>query len=88
MLEWINTVFNFFCTMYLLTLCQLVSSAVTFANSLDPDQARQNVGPDLDPNCLTLDGIPEFFFKKVDFLKKNQQTTKKSAKLPSRQSTQ
>ena len=27
---------------------------LTFANSLDPDQARQNVGPDLDPNCLTL----------------------------------
>ena len=27
---------------------------ITFANSLDPDQARQNVGPDLDPNCLTL----------------------------------
>ena len=26
----------------------------TFANSLDPDQDRQNVGPDLDPNCLTL----------------------------------
>ena len=26
---------------------------MTFANSLDPDQARQNVGPDLDPNCLT-----------------------------------
>ena len=25
---------------------------ITFANSLDPDQARQNVGPDLDPNCL------------------------------------
>ena len=23
-----------------------------FANSLDPDQARQNVGPDLDPNCF------------------------------------
>ena len=21
---------------------------------LDPDQARQKVGPDLDPNCLTL----------------------------------
>ena len=28
-------------------------SADNFANSLDPDQARQNVGPDLDPNCLT-----------------------------------
>ena len=27
---------------------------LTFANSLGPDQARQNVGPDLDPNCLTL----------------------------------
>ena len=25
-----------------------------FANSLDPDQARHVVGPDLDPNCLTL----------------------------------
>ena len=27
---------------------------ITFANSLDPDQARQNVGPDLVPKCLTL----------------------------------
>ena len=27
---------------------------ITFANSLDPDQARQNVGPDLDPNCYNL----------------------------------
>ena len=26
---------------------------IPFASSLDPDQARQNVGPDLDPNCLT-----------------------------------
>ena len=25
-----------------------------FANSLNPDQDRQNVGPDLDPNRLTL----------------------------------
>ena len=31
--------------------CRLL---ITFANSLDPDQARQNVRPDLDPNCLTL----------------------------------
>ena len=22
------------------------------SNNLDPDQGRQNVGPDLDPNCL------------------------------------
>ena len=27
---------------------------IIFAYSLDPDQDRQNVGPDLDPNCLTL----------------------------------
>ena len=27
---------------------------ITFANGLDPDQDRQNVGPDLVPNCLTL----------------------------------
>ena len=27
---------------------------MTFANSLDPDQDRHNVGPDLDPNHLTL----------------------------------
>ena len=26
---------------------------ITFANSLDPDQARHFVGPDLDPNNLT-----------------------------------
>ena len=35
-----------------LTLCPLCL-LITFANSLDPDQARQNVGPNLDPNCLT-----------------------------------
>ena len=34
------------------------SLLITFANSLDPDQDRQNVGPDLDPNCLTL-SVPE-----------------------------
>ena len=27
---------------------------ITFANSFNPDQDRQNVGPDLDPNRLTL----------------------------------
>ena len=30
-------------------LCLLI----TFANILDPDQARHIVGPDLDPKCLT-----------------------------------
>ena len=27
---------------------------ITFANSLNTDQDRHSVGPDLDPNCLTL----------------------------------
>ena len=27
---------------------------ITIVNRLDPDQDRQNVGPDLDLNCLTL----------------------------------
>ena len=31
--------------------CRLL---MIFANSLDPDQDRQNVGPDLGPNILTL----------------------------------
>ena len=29
-------------------------SMITFSNCLDPVQAQQNVGPDLDPNCLTI----------------------------------
>ena len=33
------------------SFCHLL---IAFANSLDPDQARQNGEPDLDPNCLTL----------------------------------
>ena len=32
-------------------ICHLL---ITFANCLDPDQDRQNVSPDLDPNSLTL----------------------------------
>ena len=35
-----------------LALC-LLCLLITFANSLDPDQARQNVGPDLDPNSAS-----------------------------------
>ena len=42
---------------------------ITFANSLDPDQARQN---DLDPNCLTLWWHSwKIFSKKLIFRKKN-----------------
>ena len=42
--------------MDILTLCTIVSSAniIIFANSVDSDQALENVSLDLDPNCLVL----------------------------------
>ena len=62
-----------------------MSSVETFANSLDPDQARQNVGPDLDPKLFdTLMVFLKEFFKKVDFEKKSADD-KNHAKLPRRQ---
>ena len=41
-----------------------------FANRLDPDQAQQNVGPDLDPICLTLCWYSPKNFSKKLILKK------------------
>ena len=54
--SWISNGLNLKLFNSLPTSCRLL---ITFAysnlcKSLDPDQARQNVGPDLDPNCLTL----------------------------------
>ena len=45
----VNSVFNPFLASG--DFCRLL---IAFAKSLDPDQDRQNVGPDQDPNCLTL----------------------------------
>ena len=45
-----------------LTLPNSDGLLITFANSLDPDQAQQNVELDLDPNCLNLKDF--FLFKK------------------------
>ena len=42
------------------------------ANSVDPDQDQQNVGPDLDPNCLALSRYSCMNFSKKLILKKNQ----------------
>ena len=44
--------------------------SITNANSLDPDQARQNIGPDLDPNCEFLVIFQTEFFENVKFEKK------------------
>ena len=40
--------------------CRLL---ITFSNSLNLDQKRQNVVPDLDPNCLTLCVPDKVLFK-------------------------
>ena len=63
------------------SLCHLL---ITFANSLDPDQAWQNVRPDLYPNYLTIWWYSERIFWKSWFWKKSAYN-KKNAKLPRRQ---
>ena len=59
--------------------CRLLK---TFANSLDPDQARQNVGPDLDPNCLTLWWYSWKIFLKKLILKKIHRQQKSMQNYP------
>ena len=59
-------------------------SADAFENSLEPDQARQNVWPDLDPNCLTLMVLLKEFLEKADFVNKSgDKKTKTRKKHPS-----
>ena len=53
---------------------------MTFANSLDPDQAWQNVRPDLDPICLPLWWYAQKIFSKKLILKKIKQTEKSMQK--------
>ena len=40
---------------------------MTFAISLDPDQDRQNLGPNLNPSCFSrlFDGLSEFSLENV-----------------------
>ena len=57
-----------------LTLCHLCCLVITFVNShkLEPDQARQDVGPDFDPNCFDSQiVILKYFFSKKLSLKKS-----------------
>ena len=55
-------------------LCSLL---ITFANSLEPDQDRQNVSPELDQPFDALIVFLKEFFEKVYF-EKSQHTTKKA----------
>ena len=51
---------------------------MTFVNSLDSDQARHNVGPDLNPNCLTLWLYYRKNILKILILKKKQSAEDKN----------
>ena len=72
MAKFVNDIYNSFCFYFeivfnpcnsFLASGNLCCLLITFANSLDPDQDRQNIGPDLDPNRLTLIySVPEYFF--------------------------
>ena len=53
---------------------------ITFANSLDPDQDRQNIGPDLDPNRLTLN--KRFALKKLILKKISRRLLNTNDELP------
>ena len=44
---------------------------IIFANSLDPDQAQQSVGPDLEPNRLTLIVFLKVSYETINFEKKS-----------------
>ena len=55
-------------------ICHLL---ITFTNRLDRDQDRQNIGPDLDSNCLAL---KELFVEKVNFVNKMYPDNNKSMK--------
>ena len=61
--------------------CRLL---ITLANSLDPDQARRIIAPDLGPNSDIQMVFQKEFFQNVNF-EKNQQKTKKRETLPNMQ---
>ena len=62
-------------TYYFLASVDCFRPLITFAICLDPDQDRQNVGLDLDPNRLTLIVFLKEFHQKVNFEKSQQMTT-------------
>ena len=53
--------FNFYCHLL-----------ITFAKRWDPDQGGQNIGGNLDPNCLTLIVFLKVFFEKAEFEKRRK----------------
>ena len=55
-----------------LASCYFCCLLIVFANSLDPGQYRQNIGPELDTDHLpSSDSVSVRVFEKVDFGKKS-----------------
>ena len=51
----LGNIFMFYRRLQILCFCKIFfMNTIRMSNSLDPDQARQNVGPDLSPNCLQM----------------------------------
>ena len=61
-------------------MLSVLSADYFIANSLDPELLAWSGS-----KLFNTDGIPERYFENVSFEKKNQQTAKKHAKLPSMQ---
>ena len=61
--------------------CRLL---MTFVNSLDPDQDRDNVDPDLDTDHLYFDNGPEIVFLEKLILKKSADDNRSMNKYPAR----
>ena len=52
---------------YTTCICLIVPSADNLCKQFGPNQAEQNVGPDLDPNCLRIMYSRKICFVKIDF---------------------
>ena len=56
-------------------VCRLALTAVSYREQFGTRSGRQIVGPDLDPNSLTLVVLLKKFEEKIIISKQNQQTT-------------
>ena len=70
-----SCVFEFGGLVFLCAFCLSEPFADTLENSLNPDEARQIIEPDHDPNCLIL-FLNELFVNKRDVLRKSTDAKK------------
>ena len=78
MMEYVLSMNEFITVNYFLASGDFRHLLICLANSLDADQGQHNIGPDLNPNCLTL-SVPEYL-EKINFeqLTDNDKSMKKN----------